>query len=119
MVALFPSGTWRLCKPKPNEIVYRGVVNPCLAVIYRVRNDGPAAVLANGIFLDPGTSVDVSVTGPATVAVALHGRPKCAPGAVENDEIANGTYDLLCCDCCCPPHQSTSTGQGTRMEIGT
>ena len=105
------TGTWKLCEPKPVETVYQAGTNPCLVVIYRVTNDGPAAVMVSGkCFLDPGTSVDVSASGAgASINVALFGQPKCPPGSHVDDQMASGTYELLCCECCCPPQGATDT----------
>ena len=87
---------------KPKEILYTGS-NPCLTVIYRVLNDGPAAVQVNGFFLDPGTSVDVTVLGAgAAVSVGFAGQPKCPAGSHVNEQLAAGSYDLVCCQCCPP-----------------
>ncbi len=103
-------GAWKLCEPKPIETIYKGGANPCLTVIYRVTNDGPAAVLVDGqLFLDPGTSVDTSTSGAGSaITVALAGRPKCPPGATGDDQRAAGTYELLCCECCCEPQSGAA-----------
>src|SRR5208282_5832615 len=106
------------------RIIYANLGKPCCpCVVYRVHNDGPAAVFVGGgaIHLDPGEDGDIS--GPK-IDVALTKAPAlCPPGSTVIEQRSHGTYDLLCCcgGCgTCPASTPASpAASGAKVEIGS
>lgn len=101
------SGKWTLCEAKRERIIYANLGKPCCpCVVYRVHNDGPAAVIAGrSIHIDPGEDGDIS--GPK-IDLALT-KVLCPPGSKANEQTARGTYDLLSCCCVCGTSSATKT----------
>ncbi len=93
-------GNWTICQANSTRTLYNiPTVMPAITVtlIYRVHNEGPAAVnvvppdTGSVIRLDPGESCDV--VGAPWINVALAGLPRCSAGG--NAESAKGTYELI------------------------
>ena len=114
------AGSWTLCETKPERVLYANLGKPCCpCVVYRIHNNGPAAVFvgSGAIHLDPQEDGDIS--GPK-IDVALTKKPVlCPPGSNTIEQMATGTYELLCCctGCGCETTSATSTPTKTTIPI--